>query len=355
MSTTPVPKAALYYYPPSIWASVTVLALEEKGYGPDEIDLKEVDLSKGENFQPAYLRINPNATVPTLVVPLEDTLSPEIASRYKAIQNSKAIVEFLDKSRSTMSRTHTTSSAPSPTLSPATIAFNTLSNKIIDLLHSENASPWYMTHYARDVPGLRAVARARLPAFTARVQTLEQLIADSTVDHIHVSEKTRLFWEGRRDVLDRLRSVYADAEKDTADLDETAHARREEYFATARTAWAHVKAVLVQLSTDMIGPFSLGDQLSIADLHLAAWVTRLAVVSGATAADDGDTVVRKVEAHVGGGLSLPRDLSVAEARRRNGVPATETDVDEQQARLAAFWDAIKERPSWKKVYAEGLH
>ena len=103
---------------------------EEKGYGPDEVDLKEVDLcrynpyftrrqtlmttllSHGRELQTrvhafelkrcAYNHIPflgllekdgyPTAyvaTVPTLVVPLEKTLSSEIASRYKAIRDSR--------------------------------------------------------------------------------------------------------------------------------------------------------------------------------------------------------------------------------------------------------------------------
>lgn len=64
--------------------------------------------AKGENFEPTYLRLNPAGTsftihplctthsqrgvpgtVPTLVVPLDKTISPEIESRYKAIQDTK--------------------------------------------------------------------------------------------------------------------------------------------------------------------------------------------------------------------------------------------------------------------------
>ena len=101
--------------------------------------------------------------------------------------------------------------------------------------------------------------------------------------------------------------------------------------------------------------FHAGDQLSNADLHLAAWLARIAKLSGATAADDGNTVVRKIEAHVGAGFSLPKDFSVTEARRRAGLPTTNVPPNERQSRFAAFWDAIKERPSWKKVYADGLH
>ncbi|KAJ2967183.1 hypothetical protein NUW54_g13583 [Trametes sanguinea] len=43
------------------------------------------------------------------------------------------------------------------------------------------------------------------------------------------------------------------------------------------------------------------------------------------------------------------------ARKRVPLAATNVDSTERQNKLAAFWDAVKERPSWKKVYANGLH
>ncbi|GBE77977.1 hypothetical protein SCP_0108590 [Sparassis crispa] len=352
----PVPKAALYYYPSSIWCSVALLALEEKGYGADEVDLKAVDLGKGENFAPSYLRINPKATVPTLVVPLQKTLSPEIESRYKAIQDTKAIVEFLDKSRSTQSRTHTTSSAPSPALSPATIAFSAASNKIVDLLHSEAADPGALTYMnARDEGALKVLARARLPLLAARRDALERLLEDNEQAKIRVSEKTRHFWEVRKTATEKTLQVYADAEKETSALDEAGKARRKEFFESAKAAWRGLKEVFALLTQEMIGPYVLGDQLSIADLHLAAWLARLAALSGGTVSEDGNTIVRKVEEHVGGGFKLPVDFLVSEARRRAGVVVSETESTEEQSRMAAFWDAVRERGSFKKVYGEGLH
>lgn len=63
----------------------------------------------------------------------------------------------------------------------------------------------------------------------------------------------------------------------------------------------------------------------------------------------------KLEAYIAKDFSLHKDLSVTEARRRAGLPILEPESLEQQNRLAAFWDAIKERPSFKKVYADGLH
>jgi len=351
----PLPKASLYYYPKSIWCSVVLLALEEKGYGDDEIDLKMVDLSKGENYLTSYLRINPKATVPTLVVPLETTLSPDIESRYKAIQDTKAIVEFLDKSRSTQSRTHTTSNAPSPSLTPATIAFSAASNKLIGLLHSETANPNLLLYLnARDDASLRALASERLGMLQARRDTLQRLIDDNARAEVRVSEKTRQLWEAKKVETEQLLDVYADAEKDAGALDGQAAKKREEYFALAKEAWKSLREVFPPLLQEMIGPYVLGDQLSIADLHLAAWLARLGKLSGAEVSDDGSTLVRKLEEHIGDGFSLPKDFSVAEARRRAGV-VTDTESTERQSRLAAFWDAVRERGSFKKVYADGLH
>ncbi|KAL7285348.1 hypothetical protein PYCCODRAFT_1434290 [Trametes coccinea BRFM310] len=354
--TTHIPKASLYYFHGSVWASVPLLALEEKGYGPDEVDLKEVDLAKGENFMPSYLRLNPQGTVPTLVVPLEKTLAPEIESRYKAIQDTKAIVEFLDKSRSVQSRTHTTSTAPAPSLAPATIAFSTLSNQIIELLHSPTADPnalFYMN--ARSEEELRGLAEKLLPFLRGRRDTLAKLLQDSESGAVQVSEKTRAFWHVKQLAADKFIQVFEEASKSASELSDEAKHRREEFLQSARAAWGGLKDVLLTLHKEVIGPYTLGDQLSIADLHLAAWLSRIAFLAGANASEDGNTVLGKIEAHVGDGFGLPKDFSVAEARRRAGLAATNVDSTERQNKLAAFWDAIKERPSWKKVYASGLH
>jgi len=71
-------------------------------------------------------------------------------------------------------------------------------------------------------------------------------------------------------------------------------------------------------------------------------------------------------------------VSIAEARRRAGVGSAakfpgmgpdgeangaapyqpikpSTDKGLKQSKLAAFWETVKERPSWKKVYEAGLH
>ncbi|KAH9919087.1 uncharacterized protein B0H18DRAFT_1029102 [Fomitopsis serialis] len=346
-----VPKAALYYFPTSVW--------EEKGYGADELDLKLVDISKGENYAPSYLRLNPQATVPTLVVPLHKTLAPDMESRYKAIQDSKSIVEFLDKSRSTQSRTHTTSDAPAPSLSPATIAFSAVSTKLIDLLHTPAADPNALKYMnARTPDELRDLAASERPKFTARRAALAQLLADNEAARIRVSEKTRAFWEVKKVAMEKFLDVYDEADTPAEKLDQKALERREAFLKDAVDAWASVRDVLTQLNRELIGPYALGDQLSLADLHLAAWLARLVSLAGGTLTDDGAVAIGKLEVHVGGaggGFALAKDFSVAEARRRAGLPVSDPESHERQNRLAAFWDAVRERPSFKKVYKDGLH
>lgn len=86
--------------------------------------------------------------------------------------------------------------------------------------------------------------------------------------------------------------------------------------------------------------------MSLADLHLAAWVARLVKLSGGTPEDDGNTAIAKLDEHIGTGFALPKDFQPPETQRKEDRP--------YQSKLAAFWDAMKERPSWKKVYGAGL-
>jgi len=87
----------------------------------------------------------------------------------------------------------------------------------------------------------------------------------------------------------------------------------------------------------------VGEQYSIADPHLAAWLTRVVLLAGGSPEEDGNTVIGKLESHVGNGLSIPK--------------TTKTVGEEtvSKSKLAEFWDAVKQRDSWQKVYSNGLH
>ncbi|THV04974.1 hypothetical protein K435DRAFT_816816 [Dendrothele bispora CBS 962.96] len=343
MSTSKAPKAILYYYPLSVWSSAALLTLEEKGYGDNDVDLKIVDLSKGENYDPAFLRLNPKAKVPTLIVPLQKTLSEEVESRYKAITDTKTLIEFLDKSRSPLSRTNTTSDAPAPTLTPATIAFLATSKTIVDdILHSEAADPNNLTYVnARDEASLHLLAESLIPFFKGRQKALNGYLADP---EIRVTEKVKNFWKTRKEATEALLAVYEKAETPGNQLSEDDKKRRQEFFETAKSTWeVGLSKLLLKLNAEIIGPYSLGEQYSIADPHLAAWLTRVVLLAGGSPEEDGNTVIGKLESHVGNGLAIPK---------------TTRAVGEEtvsKSKLAEFWDVVKERNSWQKVYSNGLH
>lgn len=119
----------------------------------------------------------------------------------------------------------------------------------------------------------------------------------------------------------------------------------------------------------------LGDQISLADIHLAVWLARIAHLSGALPDEAGNSVIGKIEGLVG--TQFAKDISIVEARRRAGLDSPvkppgangegkaygavpqafqpSAGKSSRQSRLAAFWETVKERPSWKKVYEARLH
>lgn len=62
--------------------------------------------------------------------------------------------------------------------------------------------------------------------------------------------------------------------------------------------------------------------------------------------------ITKIEAHIGSDFHFARDFAAPTA---GGVPRQDGGRPVYQSKLAAFWDATKERASFKKVYADGLH
>lgn len=98
----------------------------------------------------------------------------------------------------------------------------------------------------------------------------------------------------------------------------------------------------------------IGDQFSVADIHLCAWLAWLLKISGGSVTDSGPEAIRKIEKNVGGGFSLPRAFITPPSPAQDGsTDATTPTQPVPQAKLAIIWDAIKERPSWSKIYGGG--
>ena len=118
---------------------------------------------------------------------------------------------------------------------------------------------------ARDADALRALAPSKRHILTARRAAIAQLLADNQEARIRVSEKTRAFWEARKVATEKYLGVYDDADTPTEKLDDQAQARREAFLKDAAEAWVRVRDVLTELNQELIGPYALGECLSLTD------------------------------------------------------------------------------------------
>jgi len=359
-SKSDTPKAILYSFPPSIWASAVLLALEEKGFGKDEIDIKTVNLVKGENFDPAYLRINPNGTVPTLVVPLEKTLSaPDVGVKYKALTETKKIIEFLDKSRTVISKTKTTSHAPAPALTPVSVELSNLNNDIIALLHSQPADPNFLklasgtlsssspsdlaVSTSPDIAISKFMFSNRVNALKTHIETLSSSDSPDSESLNPASQKTIDFLKLKLAVNSQLYGVFHGFPTTQAEHYDAAVAAAQPFFQSARAAWSvHLPSILDDLNSKIIGPLALGDQASLADLHLMAWLARVVSSAGGKNEKEG---VKNVEEKVNW-------VRKQDATKEEGVEVKEWKVGEK---IVEYWETILERKSFLEVYRDGLH
>jgi len=113
-----------------------------------------------------------------------------------------------------MSHTHTTSAAPAPALSPATVALSSTAKTMIMLIHSTPTSPEFLFYYnARDLPALRTVAPSISASLKGRKGALERYLAENESKEVRVSEKTKTFWLEKKKEAEDLLSILDDADK----------------------------------------------------------------------------------------------------------------------------------------------
>lgn len=180
----------------------------------------------------------------------------------KVFMLQQSIVEFLDKSRSAISRTHTVSSAPAPTLTPATIAQSATANAIIQLLHSDAADPQSLFYYSAATPSeLRTAAPTILSFFLDRQKALNSYLESTKDTETIASEKTRSLWKERLAHAEELLTVLSAADKEETTLDDTQKTARAKYFHVAGEFWQKgLRKVVATLDKEMVGPFALGKE-----------------------------------------------------------------------------------------------
>ena len=159
-----------------------------------------------------------------------------------------------------MSHTHTTSAAPAPALSPATVALSATAKSIIALVHSSPASPELLFYFnARDSATLKTVSPSISAFLKGRKTALERCLAENETNEIRVSEKTKKFWQEKKTTTDELLVALDEADKSESELSEEGKKARDEYFESTKAAWElGLALVLNKLSEEIVGPFALG-------------------------------------------------------------------------------------------------
>ncbi|PWN19284.1 hypothetical protein BCV69DRAFT_288129 [Microstroma glucosiphilum] len=339
-STAPVeqPKAQLYSFPGSVWASSPRLALIEKGYSPSDVEIRTVDLLKGENFAPSYLRLNSKATLPTLVVPLASTISGEVDTKYRAITTSDEVLRFLDQSRSAQSLEAKGEaggkSNPAPMLSPATIDDKAAGDALVALVAGPSADPNFLllaartsAELAKQQQGFQATfCKNRYEAIQKYRSEISTTITSTENPRTQQQSAALIKWyDDKLAEISLLTEVY---------VNDDATAKTKLIEAGVAT-WKGVGAALTQIEAGLKGPFLLGGQVSLADLQVGVWLARVLSVAQGLYPGESDAV-----------------SALSQALSWEGLGEGATTVG---PKIGAYWKLLMERPSFQEVYKDGLH
>lgn len=319
----------------SVWGAVPQLAFIEKGYDDSDYELRFVDLMEGENFAPSYLRINQNGTVPTLVVPLAETAGQEVDTKFRALNGSIEITEFLDASRSQsiLDIKGEDSAKPAPVLSPATIEGKAASDALIKMVQAPLAEPNALLLAARSLQELDQQRKGLQGTFCKNRQAaLERFRAEAKSNTsaenprtANVTERLVQWYNDKEASLAPLRAAYIQADQEAS----------QKFVQQSLQLWVGAANVLAELEKKILLPFVFGDQISLADLHITAWLARILFIASNLESDkDEISALKKVLTKIEGSEEASRGLG---------------------PKLIQYWNTVKTRPSFQKVYKSGLH
>ncbi|GAA5849826.1 hypothetical protein JCM8547_000578 [Rhodosporidiobolus lusitaniae] len=313
--TAHVPKATLYAFPAgSVWSAPALLTAYEKHYTEQELEQRVVDLAKGENFSPAFLRISPEGHVPVLVVPYAHTVEDGITTKYKAIHGSSAVTSFLDEA------TNRSVSHSAPSLSPATVARAASQKEIIELVHKDEYDPNVLLLSFRTEEERKKGAEGLPGGFLkGRQEALERYAKEVEVEG---DEKLNVFYAKKIKENGDLRAIF-EGKADGSEAQKLGQQR-----------WTDVSKLVNELEKkfEPDTPYLVGDQVSLADLHVGAYLARLLAISGATSISSSD---------------VPESVAKLDENLTDGVKVG--------PKLTKLLEALFERESFKKVYADGFH
>jgi len=240
-------KPILYTYSQSVWAAVPELAILELGYAPGAIEKKVVDLGQGENFAPAFLKVNPNGTLPTIAVGDETHVS------------TAEVTSYLLKH------------APKPA-KPGT--------SLIAKIHEDKYDPNFALLLARSNEELQ-----QKPSFVTDFVKNRQDALERYAPHPDGAQH-KTFYDSKLTGNGFVLSVYQGTAPDE---------HKQAFLQQSSTHWDNLKQFISDELPGLLPDttFCGGDHPGEDDFHLAAWLARLALVAGRGSEQDGVRALEK--------------------------------------------------------------
>ena len=284
------------------------LGLLEKGFSKDEYDVKSIGLGEfiysnydassidqstvaAENFDPEYIKVNPNGTVPSLA-------STHLSS---PLVDSRAVLEHLDQLHPDTKKL----SADDP-------AVQAKVDDIIGIVHDDKLSTNLVLLQARNKEEMESKRASMWKTFVANRQgQLEKHKAQLPAPPFYTSklkEQTPLYELYTADAVEGLQF--------------------EEFFKATDDAYREFAAGLDRLDKAIVLPYVAGEQLTYADLHVVPWLSHAMWGAGA------------IDIH---------DFAPLEALIGKTVPGFRVGH-----RIKEWWGHISQRESFKEVYPK-LH
>ncbi|KAJ7511294.1 hypothetical protein B0H11DRAFT_2386990 [Mycena galericulata] len=233
----------LYAFGGSIWSAAAELAVAELGYQEGvDITTKIVNLFDGENFTSAFLKLNPEGTLPTL------------EADGKIYTNTTDVISALVKD--------------------APVKIKPGSPSIIATIHEAKYDPNFAMFLARDEAELTAKSNAIHGVYLARRQpALEKYSQGPDAAQFKALYDTKLALNTS--------TLALFTGKAPAEAKAGYFSQSKEHFAAVKTALFEVFPGLLP-ERGFIGGENPGEE----DYHLAAWITRIAATSGAISRTD---------------------------------------------------------------------
>ncbi|KAI0066191.1 hypothetical protein BV25DRAFT_1821099 [Artomyces pyxidatus] len=238
---------ALYTFALSIWSAAAELAVAELDLD-GKVEFKQTSLLEGQNFDPSFVKINKNATLPTLV------------ANGKAYTNTTDVVDFL-------------ASYSSKKVAPKT--------GVTKAVHEDSIDPNFAFVAARNDAELATVGSGFANIFTVtRLGGLKKYAATPE------AAPYKSFYDAKIASVSELAALYAG---------QAPPAAKQGFFNASTSLWDAIRVFYLETLPASItaGPFIAGAEPGVDDFHVAAWLAHIALVVGGEKDSEGLAALEK--------------------------------------------------------------